>query len=980
VAEKTVSTRLVANNQQYDRAMLASGTATQRVGAAGRLMGAEIKKAGGQVTGIASGIRRDISQASDESLRTIGHAGLIAGGLLAGGLALAMKTTMDFDKQLSDLQAVTGETAESMGDLRDQAIEAGAATVFSASEAATAQVELAKAGVGTADILGGALTGALNLASAGNLQLGRAAEIAAANMTTFKLSGADVPRIADALAAGANKSAAGVEDMAQGMQQAGLVAAQMDLSLEETTGLLAMFAQNGLRGSDAGTSLKTMLMRLTPEMEKQKGLMADLGLEFYDAEGNFVGISDAAQQLHDKLKPLTQEQRQLALQTLFGQDAIRGATILYQQGAAGVDEWTSAVSETGYAAELAAVKTDNLAGDLEALRGSIETAVIQGGSEATDVLRGLTQGATNLVNGIGTLPEPVFTAGVGITAITTAGLGTIGMIGTFAPKIREAKKALDGLGASGQFVSSHLGTVGKAAGIAGAALAAVMWAAADAGGSVARANEQLQDFYKGLRTGDDLGGMTMNLSAMRDEFARLDAIVRESSTWDQVFEVVNIWAEDTVSESSAAMDQIEKDYFELAKKLQQRQDVVLGLMSAYSLTADEAERLLDASAVPIDTLPLDAATQAVGAYYAASQDGTAGQQDLAASSEVLGDKVASVEERFDAMVDAIESYLGMLYGTLSAEDQFQKHLNDLTESYEGNTEKLNENTEAGAEFRRHIEETGGLLEGTSNEAIGFREGLRGLVSESGNLIEAWVKEGVQGAELTARIDGISQAFRDQALAAGIPAEVVEAYIADMYRIPENVDTAIMQTGMPEAQAATGILQTQLADVRMGAHGVVTVDTTSARIALDSLIEKKLAIGTPVVVNGQSYDYLGPGLARAEPRAAGGPLSPWSVYRVHDTSQPEFMRLQDGTTAMFTGSSGGHVTPLSKLPGGQLSPVGGGGQVGGGQVDYAQMEAAFTRAVQRMTLDVNIDGRSAGSALIRSGLDRQLAFSTGGRPS
>jgi TP901 family phage tail tape measure protein len=123
---------------------------------------------------------------------------------------------------------------------------------------------LAKAGVSTTDILGGGLTGALSLAAAGNQSVGDAAETAASAMTQFKLSGKDIPHIADLLAAGAGKAQGEVSDLAMALNQTGLVASQTGLSINETTAGLAAFASAGLIGSDAGTSFKTMLLRLTP--------------------------------------------------------------------------------------------------------------------------------------------------------------------------------------------------------------------------------------------------------------------------------------------------------------------------------------------------------------------------------------------------------------------------------------------------------------------------------------------------------------------------------------------------------------------------------------------------------------------------------------------------------------------------------------------------------------------------------------------
>lgn len=200
--------------------------------------------------------------AQKEVFDAIGKASLAVGALAAAGVALAVAKFAEFDKQMSAVQAATHESATNMAALRDAALEAGADTVFSATEAAQAVEELGKAGVSTADTLSGGLTGSLDLAAAGGLAVGRAAEVAASALTQFGLAGKDVPHVADVLAAGAGKAQGSVEDMSQALNQSGLVASQMGLSLEETVGSLSSFASAGLVGSDAGTSFRSALLRL----------------------------------------------------------------------------------------------------------------------------------------------------------------------------------------------------------------------------------------------------------------------------------------------------------------------------------------------------------------------------------------------------------------------------------------------------------------------------------------------------------------------------------------------------------------------------------------------------------------------------------------------------------------------------------------------------------------------------------------------
>lgn len=379
----------------------------------------------------------------------------VAGAALIGTFALSVTAAAGFEKQLSSLRAVSGATADEMEALSAAALKAGADTAFSASDAARAQTELAKAGVTTSDILGGALAGSLDLAAAGGLDLGRAAEIAASSMNMFNLAGRDVAMIADTLASGANKSAAGVDDLAQALSMGGTMASQLGMSIQETTGLLSMFADRGIKGSDAGTMLKTMLMRLTPTSAEAADAMREFGISGYDATGAFIGVSELARQLQGSLGKLSQEQQNTALTTIFGADAYRAAAIIMGEGAAKVDQYTTAMTDQGAAARMAGTMMDNLAGDLEELKGSLETGLIKSGSSANEVLRGMTQFATGLLNTVTALPTPVLAIG---SAATLAAGGFL----ILAPRIVAAKIALNSLATSAPRASGALIGTGKA--------------------------------------------------------------------------------------------------------------------------------------------------------------------------------------------------------------------------------------------------------------------------------------------------------------------------------------------------------------------------------------------------------------------------------------------------------------------------------------------------------------------------------------
>lgn len=336
---------------------------------------------------------------------------LIASGMTAAGLAVAafgvaaVKMAADFDQQMSTVQANTGATSAQMDQLRAAAIEAGASTVYSASDSADAINDLGKAGMSVTDILNGGLTGALNLAASDGMAVGDAAEYMANALSMFHLKGSQASQVADTLAAGAGKAVGNVSDFGEALNNCGAQANSFGMNIQETTGVLALFAQNGTIGAEAGTQLNSMLMKLAAPSTEAANTMKELGISAYDAQHHFVGMANFAGQLQKAEKGLTDEQRNQANATIFGSYAIKAANYLYEAGESGVNKWTKAVSESGYAAEQAAAKNNNLKGDLENLGGSMESLMISVGEGAQGPLRKMVQGLDTLVDAFAGLPS-----------------------------------------------------------------------------------------------------------------------------------------------------------------------------------------------------------------------------------------------------------------------------------------------------------------------------------------------------------------------------------------------------------------------------------------------------------------------------------------------------------------------------------------------------------------------------------------------
>jgi hypothetical protein len=214
--------------------------------------------------------------------------------------------------------------------------------------------------------------------------------------------------------------------MAEALAQGGAGAKQFGIGIGDTVTALALFSNAGVNGSDAGTSLKTMLQRLAAPTKESADAMKQLGLDFFDAQGNFIGLGATAGQLQKSLGKLTAEQKNNALATIFGADSSRVAAILADQGAAGFEKMAGAVNKSGAATDLAAAQNKGFKGSLDNLMSTLETLAIDIGMKVNPVL-------TKFIDAISGNLKPIL-AGVaaGVVALGIAFLETSISAGTLA--------------------------------------------------------------------------------------------------------------------------------------------------------------------------------------------------------------------------------------------------------------------------------------------------------------------------------------------------------------------------------------------------------------------------------------------------------------------------------------------------------------------------------------------------------------------
>ena len=388
------------------------------------------------------------TKALGEGITDLGRAmtlGLTVPIVAAGGAATSVAAS--FDDAMSQVQGALGGASADMDGLRDLALQLGADTVFSATESAQAMVELAKGGLTEAQIKGGALAASMDLAAAGQLNLADAAATTVQMMGSFGLGAGDATRIANALAGAANASSADVSDLTQAMSQCSAQASLAGWSLEDTAAALALFADHGVKGSDAGTSLKTMLQRLAAPTDQAAEAIAAYGLNIRDSNGKMKDISGIADELTGKLGGLSDAERDAALQTIFGSDASRAAAILMQSGSEGLAKYIEATNDATAAETMANAQKGELSWALENMGGAVESASIAFGTALAPAITAVAGVIGNVAEAFASLPAGVQT-GIAVVLALVAALGpllmVIGSVAAALPAISEGFVMLGG--------------------------------------------------------------------------------------------------------------------------------------------------------------------------------------------------------------------------------------------------------------------------------------------------------------------------------------------------------------------------------------------------------------------------------------------------------------------------------------------------------------------------------------------------------
>ena len=383
-----------------------------------------------ETTGSASANLAKVSAVSGEfgnKVKGVGQSLLPVTGALTGVGAASTVMANNFNDAMSQAAGALDKPMSEMEDLRQLAIQTGQDTVFSATDAGNAITELAKGGLTEADIKAGALKTTMDLAASSGMDLGKAANVVVQAMGAFGLSANESAEAANALAGAAAASSTDVEPLTQALAQCSAGAKNAGWSIQETTAVLARFADAGIEGSDAGTSLKTMLQRLAAPTDSAATMIEQLGIQTRDSNGDLLGASEIAEELQNKLGGLDSASRDAALSTIFGSDAMRAATVMMDSGTEGIQKYINAANDQEAAQRLANSQMSDGSRAIEELKGSLETAAIQIGDTLAPIVQKVAELITALVNKFSALPEGVQQVIV-VVGILVAALGPLLMV------------------------------------------------------------------------------------------------------------------------------------------------------------------------------------------------------------------------------------------------------------------------------------------------------------------------------------------------------------------------------------------------------------------------------------------------------------------------------------------------------------------------------------------------------------------------
>ena len=391
-----------------------------------------------------------------------------------GGLGTAaVKTAADFDTSMSRVAAVSGATGRDLETLRDKAREMGAKTKYSASEAAEAMNFMAMAGWKTGDMLSG-IDGIMNLAAASGGDLAATSDIVTDALTAFGLTAKDSGHFADILAAASSNANTNVGMMGETFKYCAPVAGALGFSAEDTAEAIGLMANAGIKSSQAGTSLRSIMNNLTGDIKLSGAALGDVTVATTNADGSMRGLSDILADCRGAFSKLSESEKANAAESLVGKNAMSGFLALMNAAPADIAKLAGAIDNCdGASAKMADTMQDNLAGQLTILKSQLQELAIAFGEILMPAIRNIVSHVQAFIDRLNGMDEGTKQAVVKIALLVAAIGPLLIIIGTIISKVGTAMKAFSSLAQGIMTLSAKVGGMSGLMGKLGAAIGGI---------------------------------------------------------------------------------------------------------------------------------------------------------------------------------------------------------------------------------------------------------------------------------------------------------------------------------------------------------------------------------------------------------------------------------------------------------------------------------------------------------------------------
>ncbi|MBO4394761.1 MAG: phage tail tape measure protein [Eubacterium sp.] len=593
----------MASRRDYEIAIKIAGEIEKSLPKSSRLAKAELRSIANEAAKDTQKFNKSItrmSKISDKAFRAVGKAVKVAGVGVAAGLGASIKVGAEFEAKMSSVKAISGATADEMKRLEETALKYGSTTKFTAKEAGDALEYMALAGYDTDKSIE-MLPNVLNLAAAGEMELGRASDQVTDAQSALNLSTKETTALIDQMARTSSETNTSVEQLGDGILKIGGTAKLLKGGTVELTETLGLLADNGIKGAEGGTHLRNILLALTAPTDKAAGAMEELGLSVTDKDGNFRSMASIIGDLKDELGDMTKAERTKKLRQIFNKTDIQSVNALLGTSKKRWKELSDEIENSqGAADQMAKTKLDNLEGDVTLFKSALEGAGVTIYKEIQEPLRELVQfgtkgvqdfsewfvanfpaikeGIVDIGSAIGALAKPFLDVARWLIEHPGVLAGTIGAIGAALITY----KVVSGVQGLIEAISSAA-SLNPAVLIIGAAAAAI--------GGVAAAVWTMEKNAKKADLAKRFGEISLSMDDLKDA-ARQIVGAGDLQTIDELMSSIS----DSANISQALEDaqaQINKTKWKINAGLTISKDDVKSYVNECKSFAENAQKLID---------------------------------------------------------------------------------------------------------------------------------------------------------------------------------------------------------------------------------------------------------------------------------------------------------------------------------------------------------------------------------------------------